>query len=75
MPCITGTSQLKVLYKDNADIIGNCDSMIFLGGKKKLPQNLSESLGKETIDMFNTSDTRGHKEVMGLIIKSWERSL
>ena len=70
-------SQLKALYKDNADtIIGNCDSMIFLGGKEKTTlKDLSETLGKETIDMFNTSDTRGHKEVMGLIIKSWERSL
>lgn len=53
-------SQLKALYKDNADtIIGNCDSMIFLGGKEKTTlKDLSETLGKETIDMFNTSDTR-----------------
>lgn len=53
-------SQLKALYKDNADtFIGNCDSMIFLGGKEKTTiKDLSETLGKETIDMFNTSDTR-----------------
>lgn len=53
-------SQLKALYKDNADtIICNCDSMIFLGGKEKTTiKDLSETLGKETIDMFNTSDTR-----------------
>lgn len=53
-------SQLKALHKDNADtIIGNCDSMIFLGGKEKTTiKDLSETLGKETIDMFNTSDTR-----------------
>ncbi|KRG12669.1 conjugal transfer protein TraG [Lederbergia galactosidilytica] len=61
-------SQLKVLYKDNADtIIGNCDSMIFLGGKEKTTlKDLSETLGKETIDMFNTSDTRGTQRSYGL---------
>ena len=61
-------SQLKALYKDNADtIIGNCDSMVFLGGKEKTTlKNLSETLGKETIDMFNTSDTRGTQRSYGL---------
>jgi len=61
-------SQLKALYKDNADtIIGNCDSMIFLGGNEKTTlKNLSETLGKETIDMFNTSDTRGSQRSYGL---------
>jgi len=61
-------SQLKALYKDNADtIIGNCDSAIFLGGKEKTTlKDLSETLGKETIDMFNTSDTRGQQRSYGL---------
>lgn len=61
-------SQLKALYKDNADtIIGNCDSMIFLGGKEKTTlKDLSETLGKETIDMFNTSDTKGTQRSYGL---------
>lgn len=61
-------SQLKALYKDNADtIIGNCDSMIFLGGKEKTTlKDLTETLGKETIDMFNTSDTRGNQRSYGI---------
>lgn len=61
-------SQLKALYKDNADtIIGNCDSMIFLGGKEKTTlKDLTETLGKETIDMFNTSDTRGSQRSYGI---------
>ncbi|MDU6975424.1 MAG: type IV secretory system conjugative DNA transfer family protein [Clostridiales bacterium] len=61
-------SQLKALYKDNADtIIGNCDSMIFLGGKEKTTlKDLTETLGKETIDMFNTSDTRGSQHSYGI---------
>ena len=61
-------SQLKALYKDNADTIsGNCDSMIFLGGKEKTTlKDLSETLGRETIDMFNTSDTRGAQRSYGL---------
>jgi type IV secretion system protein VirD4 len=61
-------SQLKALYKDNADtIIGNCDSAIFLGGKEKTTlKDFSETLGKETIDMFNTSDTRGQQRSYGL---------
>ncbi len=54
-------SQLKAIYKDNADtIIGNCDSMIFLGGKEKTTlKELEETLGKETIDTFNTGESRG----------------
>ena len=61
-------SQLKALYKDNADtIIGNCDSMVFLGGKEKgTLKDLTETLGKETIDSFNTSDTRGSQRSYGL---------
>ena len=57
-------SQLKALYKDNADTItGNCDSMIFLGGKEKgTLKEIEEMLGRETIDSFNTGESRG-KEV------------
>ena len=56
-------SQLKALYKDNADtIIGNCDSSIFLGGKEPTTlKELSQSLGKETIDTFNTGESRGRE--------------
>ncbi len=61
-------SQLKANYKDNADTIeGNCDTMIFLGGKEKTTlKDISESLGKETIYMFNTSQTRGFQESYGV---------
>ena len=61
-------SQLKAIYKDNADTIeGNCDTMLFLGGKEKSTlKEISESLGKETIDSFNTSNTRGQSESYGL---------
>ena len=54
-------SQLKAIYKDNADtIIGNCDSQIFLGGSEQTTiKDLNTSLGKETIDMYNTGETRG----------------
>ena len=54
-------SQLKAIYKDNADTIeGNCDTTLFLGGKEKTTlKEMSEILGKETIDLYNTSDTRG----------------
>lgn len=57
-------SQLKAIYKDNADtIVGNCDTMLFLGGKEKgTLKELSEILGKETIDLYNTGESRG-KEV------------
>ena len=56
-------SQLKSLYKDNADtIIGNCDSAIFLGGKERTTlKELTESLGKETIDTYNTGESRGRE--------------
>lgn len=61
-------SQLKAIYKDNADtIIGNCDSTLFLGGKEKSTlKEISEVLGKETIDMFNTSETRSNQNSYGL---------
>ena len=60
-------SQLKSIYKDNADtIIGNCDSQIFLGGSESTTlKELTEALGKETIDIFNTSDTRGNRPSYG----------
>ena len=56
-------SQLKALYKDNCDtIVGNCDSAIFLGGKERTTlKELTESLGKETIDTFNTGESRGRE--------------
>lgn len=61
-------SQLKAIYKDNADTIeGNCDTLIFLGGKEKTTlKDLAEMLGKETIDLFNTSDTRGQARSYGM---------
>ena len=61
-------SQLKAIYKDNADTIeGNCDTTLFLGGKEKTTlKEISESLGKETIDSFNTSNTKGQSESYGL---------
>lgn len=61
-------SQLKSLYKDNAETIeGNCDSLLFLGGKEKTTlKDISESLGKETIYMFNTSRSRGTQESYGV---------
>ena len=60
-------SQLKAIYKDNADtIVGNMDSQIFLGGSEPTTlKDLSEMLGKETIDSFNTSDTRGNSPSYG----------
>ena len=61
-------SQLKAIYKDNADtIIGNCDTTLFLGGKETTTlKEMSEMLGKETIDLYNTSDTRGTNRSYGL---------
>ena len=61
-------SQLKAIYKDSADtILGNCDSTIFLGGKETTTlKEISEMLGKETIDMYNTSDTRGTSRSYGI---------
>ena len=60
-------SQLKAIYKDNADtIIGNCDTTLFWGGKEKSTlKELSETLGKETIDMYNTSETRSNQNSYG----------
>ena len=57
-------SQLKAIYKDNADtIIGNCDTTLFLGGKEKTTlKEISETLGKETIDMYNTGQSKGSQE-------------
>lgn len=61
-------SQLKAIYKDSADTIeGNCDTMLFLGGKERATlKEISESLGKETIDSFNTSTNRGQSESYGM---------
>ena len=61
-------SQLKAIYKDNADtILGNCDTTLFLGGKESTTlKEMSEMLGKETIDMYNTSDTRGSNPTYGM---------
>lgn len=61
-------SQLKAIYKDNADTIeGNCDTTLFLGGKEKTTlKEMAEILGKETIDLYNTSDTRGNSPSYGL---------
>ncbi len=61
-------SQLKAIYKDSADtIVGNCDTTLFLGGKETTTlKEMSEMLGKETIDMYNTSDTRGSNRSYGI---------
>ena len=61
-------SQLKAIYKDHADtIIGNCDSELFLGGKEGTTiKELSENLGKETIDLYNTSETHSNQKSFGL---------
>ena len=70
-------SQLKSIYKDNADTIeGNCDTTIFLGGKEKTTlKDLEEVLGKETIDLYNTSDTRGTSQSYGLNYQKTGKSL
>ena len=61
-------NQLKTIYKDAAEIIsGNCDTVLFLGGKESSTLKvISERLGKETIDFYNTSDTRGTSQSYGL---------
>ena len=61
-------SQLKALYKDHAEtIIGNCSCVLFLGGKERSTlKEISETLGKETIDLFNVSDTRGSQQSLGV---------
>jgi len=70
-------SQLKSLYKDNADtIIGNCDAAVFLGGKEKTTlEELSKMLGQETIDLFNTSVTKGNQESHGQNFQKLGKSL
>ncbi len=74
---IQSKSQLKSIYKDNADTIeGNCDTMIFLGGKEKgTLKDLAELLGKETIDMYNTSDTRGASPSTGITYQKTGKEL
>ena len=61
-------SQLKAIYKDHAEtIMGNCDTMLFLGGKEKTTlKDISESLGKETIDLYNNSENRGRERSHGI---------
>ena len=70
-------SQLKAIYKDNADTIeGNCDTTLFLGGKEKTTlKEVSEMLGKETIDLYNTSDTRGSSQSYGVSYQKTGRDL
>ncbi len=59
---------VNLSYKDNAEtIIGNCSCVLFLGGKERSTlKEISETLGKETIDLYNTSDTRGSQRSMGV---------
>ena len=66
-------SQLKAIYKDNADtIVGNCDTTLFLGGKEKTTlKELSETLGKETIDLCNTGESRGKETSHSL---NWQKT-
>ena len=60
-------SQLKAIYKDAAEIISdNCDSVLFLSGRGKNAKEISDALGKETIDSFNTSENRGSQTSHGL---------
>ena len=61
-------SQLKTIYKDHSDtVIGNCDTTLFLGGKESTSlKEISETLGKETIDLYNTSETRSNQNLYGL---------
>ena len=70
-------SQLKTLYKDAAETItGNCDTQLFLGGKEETTlKDISEMLGKETIDLFNTSDTRGQSRSYGMNYQKTGREL
>ena len=70
-------SQLKALYKDNADtIVGNCDSALFLGGKEKTTlEEWSKILGKETIDAFNTSETKGSQPTYGKNFQKFGKDL
>lgn len=59
---------MKAIYRDHADtLIGNCDTSLFLGGKEKSTlKDLSESLGKETIDLYNNSENRGRERSYGI---------
>lgn len=70
-------SQLKTIYKDAAEtIIGNCDTMLFLGGKESSTlKEISETLGKETIDLYNTSDTRGQSPSFGITYQKTGKEL
>ena len=70
-------SQLKSIYKDSADtIIGNCDTTLFLGGKETSTlKEMSEMLGKETIDMYNTTDTRGTNRSYGITYQKTGKEL
>ena len=70
-------SQLKTIYKDAADtIVGNCDSTLFLGGKEKSTlKEISELLGKETIDLYNQSENRGAQVSHGLSYQKWGKEL
>ena len=70
-------AQLKAIYKDNAETIeGNCDTFLFLGGKEKSTlKDLADVLGKETIDTYNTSDTRGNSPSYGLNYQKLGRDL
>ncbi len=70
-------SQLKAIYKDNADtVIGNCDTTLFLGGKEKTTlKEMSDLLGKETIDIVNASDTRGQSRSYGMNFQKLGKAL
>ncbi len=70
-------SQLKTIYRDAAEtVLGNCDTMLFLGGKEETTlKDISEMLGKETIDLFNTSDTRGQSRSYGTNYQKTGREL
>ena len=70
-------SQLRAIYKDNADTVeGNCDTTLFLGGKEKTTlKDLAEILGRETIDLYNVSDTRGTSQSYGTNYQKTGREL
>ena len=74
---VQAQSQLRAIYKDNADtIIGNCDSTIFLGGKEKTTlKEISEILGQETIDLYTTSEHRGREKSYGLSYQKMGKAL
>lgn len=74
---VQAQSQLKAIYKEQADtIIGNCDSVLFLGGREKSTlKEISEALGKETIDMYNTSETRSNQNSYGRNFQKLGKSL